>query len=123
MNNRGFTIIEVMVVVVIISILSFVSIHYIGSTLSVRANDTYKIMKQNIVEASYDYIRECNNELLVCDLKWSNHQTTFQAKILKDNGYFDNLSSPVDGQDVGNCLLVQAKDNNGMITIFLIDNC
>lgn len=123
MNNRGFTIIEVMVAVVIISILSFVSIHYIGSTLSVSKNDTYEIMKQNIVEASYDYIYECNNNILSCNLNWSNNQTTFRAEILKDNGYFGDLSSPIDGRYLGSCWVIRARYDNGNLMVSLIDNC
>ena len=96
---------------------------HVNETFSIGKNEAYEMMKKNIYKASESYIRECDNNLLDCNLEWVNNKVEFRALVLKNSGYFDNLVSPIDGKDVGSCLLVRAIKNNGVLDIKIIDNC
>ena len=123
LNNKGFSLVEVLVSLVVISLVSIIVINYSVDTFSIGKNEAYEMMKKNIYKASESYIRECDNNLLDCNLEWVNNKVEFRALVLKNSGYFDNLVSPIDGKDVGSCLLVRAIKNNGVLDIKIIDNC
>lgn len=123
MNNKGFTLIEVLLTVVIIAIIGTIIINYAGSTLSISQKESYEIMKNNIVSSSYNYINECNAKSLLCELKWENNKTSFTLIDLKNAGYFDDLKSPIDNKELGTCINLIATRDNGNVTIELIDNC
>lgn len=108
---------------VIISIALFVIVRQVGSTLSITKKESYEVMKDNIISASEDYITECNNNIISCDLDWNNDKVSFKAILLKERGYFNNLDSPIDGKDLSNCLIINASRNNGVIDIDLVDSC
>lgn len=123
MHNKGFTLTEMIVALAIITIISVTIISYIGNTLSLNKEEAYKIMKSNIVSVSYNYITECDNQLIECDYQWENNQTMFNASVLKNSGYIKDLNSPIDDNDLSNCLVVKATRFNGVITVTLEDNC
>ena len=76
MNNKGFTLLELLAVIVIISIISVTSVSFIGTTLSSSKEESYKLLKDNILTAGYSYISECTAGTLECDF-------TFDDKITK----------------------------------------
>ena len=122
-DNRGFTIIEVLATIIIISLISTIVSRFIGSTLTISQNEAYEIMKNNIISASEDYLKECGNGILECNITWTNNKTSFSAIELKNSGYFKSLGSPIDGKDLSNCLNIKAEKENGTIKVNLIDNC
>ena len=121
-NNKGFTLIEVLGVIILISIIGGVAISTVGSTVSSSREESYLIMKDNIVSAGYDYINECALGSLQCDFSYDNNNT-FWAKDLQNAGFFDNLESPIDGKDLSECLLLEAVKSNGVVVINLQDSC
>lgn len=122
-NNKGFTLIEVLSSLVIITLIIIVVLNISHNTFSISKEKAYDIMKRNIYKISETYIRECESTQLHCNLNWSNNKTEFYATNLKENGYFTSLKSPIDGKDIGQCLLIEAYKNNGTTNIKLIDNC
>ena len=85
-NNKGFTLTEVLTTLVIISVALFVILKQVGSTLSISKNESYKLMKDNIISSARDYINECNNKIIDCNLKWNDNELTFKAATLEING-------------------------------------
>lgn len=79
-------------------------------------------MKNNIAEAAQTYIKECEAETLLCDFSFET-KNQFKATILQETGYFKDLSSPIDGKNVGECLILKANKSNGVIVIDVIDEC
>ena len=79
-------------------------------------------MKNNMIKASQDYIKECESGIITCNFSWQDNNT-FPVSVLKDSGYFKNLKSPIDGKNLANCLLIEATNKNGVIITNLIDNC
>ena len=123
MNNKGFTLIEVLVTLVVISTVLVIVAKHTGNTLSITKNESYKLMKNNIMLAAKDYINECNNNIANCNLKWENNIVIFNANLLKNAGYFKNLNSPIDNKNLENCLEIKVEKNNGVINVKLNDNC
>ena len=70
MNNRGFTLVESLGVVVIISLVLILLVRNFNSTVSLSKEEAYKIMKNNIVSASYDYVNECISGVISCDFSF-----------------------------------------------------
>lgn len=122
MNNKGFTLIEVLITIVIITIVITSVVTTIGTTLSASKEETYKLMKNNIVSVSYDYINECNLGSIECDFSFE-AKNTFNAKVLQNAGFFNDLKSPIDGKDLSYCLILEATKSNGVTVINLVDNC
>lgn len=122
MNNKGFTLIELLAALVIIAIISYTVIHNVYSSWSISKEEAYKLMKNNIVSAAYTYIEECEAKTISCDFSFTDNNQ-FKAIILKEKGYFNDLNSPIDGKNVGECLILEANKSNGVIVIDAIDNC
>lgn len=123
MNNKGFTLTEVLAVLIIISIALLVTANEIGKTLSITKTESYNLMKENIVKASETYIKECQSKVIDCNLNWQDNKTSFKARVLKENGYYINLNSPIDNKELDDCLNINAERNNGIIEIKIIDEC
>ena len=115
MNNKGFTLTEVLAGLIIISVVLIVVSKQIGKTLSVTKNETYDLMKRNIIKASEIYLKECMIQENKCTLEWEENKTTFNAHILKEYGYYTNFKSPIDNKELDNCLTIIATKNNGVI--------
>lgn len=122
MNNKGFTLIEVLSVLVIVSIVGVIVFSTFGTTMSASKEETYKLMKNNIISVSYDYINECNLGTIECDFSFEENNK-FSVKVLQNAGFFNNFDSPIDGKDLSSCLVIEATKSNGVIVTNLIDNC
>ena len=122
MNNKGFTLLEVLAVIVIISIITITSTSFIGKTLSSSKEESYKLLKDNIVSAGYSYVSECIAGSLECDFSFDD-KNTFKARILENTGFFRDLNSPIDGAYLGECITLKATKSSGAIVIDLIDSC
>ena len=121
-NNKGFTLIEVLGAIVLVSIVVTIGVMTLGKTLSISKEESYKVMKNNIVSAGYDYISECTLGTIACDFSFTSNNT-FKARDLYNTGFFNGLESPIDGADLGDCLVLEATKSNGVTVINLIDNC
>ena len=122
MNNKGFTLIEVLSVLVLISIIVTIVFTTFGTTMSASKEEAYKLMKNNIISAGYNYINECKLETIECDFSFETNNK-FTAKTLQDVGLFKDLNSPIDGKNLGTCLILTATKSNGVTIIDLEDNC
>ena len=58
MNNKGFTLIEVLASLVIFTIASLVISRFVGNTLAISKKDSYNLMKNNIISTSEDFLKE-----------------------------------------------------------------
>lgn len=121
-DNKGFTLIEVVITIVIVSLTLVITTNLIRNTFSANDDVTYKIMKNNIVSAGYTYVEECTNGIIDCDFDYISNNK-FSANVLKQYGYFENLNSPIDNRDLSECLILDAKSENGVILVNLDDQC
>ena len=122
MNNKGFTLIEVLCVLVLTSIIIILVFTTFGTTFSATRDEAYKIMKNNLLTAGYNYVNECKLGTIKCDFSFGDNNK-FTAKDLYNYGYFKELESPIDGKNLGLCLILEATKDNGVVSINLIDKC
>lgn len=122
MNNKGFTLIEVLVTLVIFSLITLILSNVITTTLAASKEETYELMKNNIIKSSYTYVSECKAKLIECDFSDKNNHTFKASELVKYN-YFKNLKSPIDGKDLGECLTIKVTYNSGVSIIDINDDC
>lgn len=85
LNNKGFTLIEVLAVIVIIAILGGIAIPSVLSSINTSKDASYDIMISNIITASsslYEEIEYDNSILYEFDLTGS---TSNEIKIVSDS--------------------------------------
>lgn len=122
MNNKGFTLIEILATLTLIAIVLGVAVSVVKPTMSAGKKESYELMKNNIVSVSYDYISECKLGTIKCDFDFDTNNT-FSIIELKNTGFIKSLESPIDGKDLGKCLEIRATKSNGVVVVDLIDNC
>ena len=122
MNNKGFTLVEILITLVLISILTLIVGGIINTSLATSKEESYEMIKQNIITASETYINECKNKLINCDFS-NDEDTEFYAKKLMEYGYLKKLKSPIDGSYLGECIEIKVTYDNGSSIVELIDNC
>lgn len=120
MNNKGFTLIEVISVVVIISCIGIIITFCVKNTFSMTTNEAYNIMKSNIVSAASNYVQECNSGIMKCNLS---ENTSISVDLLVENGYLRDLKSPKDGKNLNLCLFFKFRMQDGSVIVDLIDSC
>lgn len=133
MNNKGFTLIEVLCLIFLISILFVASFLVINDTLSITDEKAYQIVKENIILQTKTYIDECENNIIDCknDYKWeeiNNNKITFiNLSLLKKYNYFDSneIINPLTKKDLSSCLKIKVtKDEYSSISVLLDEsNC
>lgn len=122
MNNKGFTLVEVLSVLVIMTIIFVITINVTGNTLSISNEEAYKLTKDNIIEATDKYILECNNNIIDCNLDWNNNKTIISAKKLIEAGYFKELKNPINNKDLSNCLTIEVEQTSNNNNYNINDN-
>lgn len=131
MNNKGFTLIEVLCVIFLISIFFFGSFMVINNTFSITNEKAYEIVKEDIITQTKTYINECDNNIIDCsnDYKWVSDNDKMIAninlRILKKYKYFntDNFINPITNKDISNCLnIIVIKDKYSNIEVNLDDS-
>ena len=84
MNNKGFTMVEILVVIVIISILSTIGVVAVTKYKTKAVDKDYEALKTSIINASDEYIMD------------HPYETEFTFKDLLEGGYISNLNDPKD---------------------------
>lgn len=133
MNNKGFTLIEVVLTVTIVSLLFIIVIVSVNKTFALTNERAYEISKKNIKTIVDNYIYECENNLIGCDndYSWiveSNYKSTsFYLNVLNKYDYFDkdDLINPITNNKLDDCMIISVvKKDDGIIDINLDDsNC
>lgn len=103
MKKHGFTLVELLAVIIILAILATLVITVMNSTVNTSAEKLYKNQVENIIEASRSYVLKYgfNNEITICELK----KVGLLDKKIK-NPKTENLFDDA-------LLVVVSKDSNG----------
>ena len=107
LNNKGFTLIEVLAVIVILSILMAIMVPSVGNIMKKNKEDNYQNLKDSIISAAKIYISDNRYQITVgncddsnkADIESINDMTLTDSKItiqtLADAG---NLKTTSDGK-------------------------
>lgn len=112
MNNKGFSLIELIVVISLIAIVVIVVVKFSGNTVSLNEEEAYKIMKNSIINATDKYLLECESGLLECNHSWNNNKTTISVTSLIEAGYFKTVIDPTNNEDISKCLVIEVAKVN-----------
>ena len=136
MGNRGFTLVEVLAVIVIVTLISAIATSNVLSTIGVGKSKSEEIMIDNIKTASSQMYEEVEfsgttnaNGDIVSDLLDNGNKIkilkdtnyiVFHLQALVDNGFLtgngvDNsevLTNPKTGKNIGNCEVKITKSSN-----------
>ncbi len=132
MNNKGFTMIEILGVVVILSIIVIVGMKVVNGTLALGEEQAYDLMKKNIISSANTYILECSSNIIDCEgeYNWNDNEiNTIKISVnnLIKHGYFsyDSMVNPMTGKNISDCLIVKAKKNKYEVITITLDesNC
>lgn len=121
MNNKGFSLVELLITLSIISFIFIVAFSNIDQTFSMSEEKSYEVTKDNIKSAANSYILECENKIIDCskDFKWQESNitksTSFSLDALVKRGYFktDNnvVLNPITDKPINECLIVDVDYN------------
>lgn len=117
LNSKGFTLVELLAVIVIIAILGFIAIPGVMSNINVSRDASYNIMISNIVTASqslyeeieyngsklYKYDNNGKKEIITIDpLTESSPKIEINLQTLVSNGFISGSNNDCTGDDCDN---------------------
>lgn len=132
-NNKGFTLVELIATIVLLSIILSVGSYLITSIMKKSKEKDYEILINNINDAAETYYQECKHSgssgPITCNLSSVALGDLVEYGYLNNNGVDENknkLVNPTNNQDIGYCQISITYDKeNGKIVVVPIsgDNC
>ena len=89
LNNKGFTLIEVLSVVAILSLLIIIVVPNVGKMIKKNNNDSYNNLKDNIIVASKVYLSD-NRYNIVLEKICENDNDIINIKSIDNDGLVDS---------------------------------
>ena len=96
MNRKGFTLIEILAVIIIIGIVAIISIPTVSQYIKSAENTTYKSYENSMKEATKNRITKClvdNDSSCVLPEKIDEKRIVYLSELI-DNGFLDEMKSP-----------------------------
>lgn len=117
MNNKGFTLIEVIITITLFSVIMVVVLVSVNDTFSLSSEKSLEIMYKSIISQASQYVYECDNNLIECngDYIWVEEnnikKTSFYLDVMSKYGYFSSgdYVNPVSKSKINNCLIINVK--------------
>ena len=104
-NNKAFTMIELLGVIVIIGFLSTMAVTAVSRYKKKAQNDTYKNYEQNLESAAKNYL-VYNTSSIPSD------KLTLSSSTLIDEGYIDEMTDPINKSRQGDISSNSNADTN-----------
>lgn len=122
MNRKGFTLIEVLAVIVLIGIIGVLVIPSIIDTVNIGKKSSYELMIKNIVTASKMYYEECEYGDLSDESKYgsyackiSNNAVVINLDSLANTGFLDSTFDKEKNKKV----VIDTRNNNDISTCYI----
>ena len=78
MNRKGFTLIEILGTLALIAVATIIILRQTTATLSISNSEAYKLMKNNIIIASENYIKENEAGIIKTDFSLAIMKNSFR---------------------------------------------
>lgn len=113
MNNKGFTLVELMAVIIVLCLIMLVGVPSMSKTIDRQTNRSYDEYIKNICYGAKNYARHYETEYK--QLYETGNQTSVCLNVLYEKGYVsDKLVNPdTDSRDTGVGIVVK-RDSNGI---------
>lgn len=121
MNNKGFTLIELIVTLVILSLVISITAISITNVMKRSKEELYNNLVNNIIDAAEEYYIECKyakNDAITCS---SNGVITLGDLVKygylsgNDDGNRNKLINPLDNEDISSCNINITYNNNKIV--------
>lgn len=127
-NKNGFTLIEVMGVIVLLSIIGLLTIPIITGTIKNSKESLYQTQMDNLKSAARLYVVDPLDDDLdkIKNLEDGIIESfDISLESLKKKGKIDkNFENPKTGEAFTNCIFVKVTTNeNGIFEYTIVDNC
>lgn len=119
MNRKGFTLVELIGVIVILSLLALIIIPNVVTYLQKGISDSKEYQNESIILGAKNWASDHKDEL-----PGDGEVSPFPIKIFQDSGYIDNdLKDPETGEAIdvnGTCVFIT---NNGKKYSYEVKSC
>ena len=124
LNRNGFTLIELIAVIVLLAIIMGIGAYSIVAVLNDYKNKSYNLLVENVKSAVEEYYIECEydggNSSIDCDKEYITLGDLVKYGFLKGNttkdGGGSDLINPKDDVKINDCL-IKYSYNNGKISV------
>lgn len=135
MNNKGFTLVEVLAVLVLLGAVMTISVYSVVDYLSTSKEKSIDVFKENIKSGMINYYNECkylSTGVGVCeDANFTNNNYTLSTTIgdLVKHGFLDSNTSsygikdPVTEEDISRCNISLKFENKKFGEVSYTGNC
>ena len=118
MNEKGFTLIEMLAVVTIITILGVIVIPLVGDIIKDNKRELYDVQIKNIKEATSSYV---NENFMKIDIP-NNSSVGIHLSFLRNNGYIDkNISDPITYERFDDNMVILINNSDNVYTYIVCD--
>ena len=93
-NKNGFTLIEILAVIIIIGIVALIAIPSVTGYLNSAKDTTYETYEKSMEDAAKNRIIDCINNNENCELPEGNQSLKYLLEGLIEEGYIDNMKDP-----------------------------
>ena len=97
MKKKGFTLIEILAVIIILGIVAIIAIPAVSSYITDSRNKTYKAHEANMEEAAKSLTVECIDGKEVCTLPDKGNSSEIYLSELIEKGFTERLQNPQGG--------------------------
>ena len=119
MNEKGFTLIEMITVVSILTILGVIVIPMVGGILKDKKREIYDVQINNIKEATSNYVSE---NFMSIDIP-NNSSVGIHLSFLKNNGYIDNnITNPMTYEEFSDSMVILISNNSNVYSYIVCDS-
>ena len=98
-NKKGFTLVELLAVIVILGILALIIVPAISSYIVNTKDETYRSHETTMAEAAKSYTVECIKGNKQCTLPSKGSSTEIYLNELIEQEYIDKIKNPTDNKD------------------------
>ncbi len=112
MKKNGFTLVELIAIIVLLAIMTLIALPSLLSTTEKSKNEEYELFKENIYMAAENYLMaNVNNSL---DSVTESGKTFIKIRSLMENEYINyDLTNPKDDSDISNNTVMITKNSDG----------
>lgn len=122
MNKKGFTLAEVIGVIVLLSIVALITIPFVESYIKKSKESSYNTTIKEIVKAARDW-----NSKYGHTVTWTNDKKLYKLSLndLKKSEFLEDedIIDPTNNQIMNGCIFIRINDKNAYTYEYVAEGC